>query len=418
MHTALPTYLALSALLSQTATAFYPYLPQDIDISDSTPSSSISRRIPRPSHSDTSRTLTLPLRRVATPPLSLRARQNAYKILESADPKQENSVAIDQDGGDLSYMIAVRFGDGKEEYHLLLDSAASNTWVMAQDCTSESCRIHDTFGEGDSSTLTTQTTPFNITYGTGSVSGTLASDTLHMGTLSPTLTFGLATTVSQEFRSYPMDGILGLGRGTDTSTSTAPTTPPHSLLDALFASRQIPAKIYGIHLSRDGAADGEINLGAVNRARFTGEINYMPLIENETGFWEVRLDEAALSIDINGVETTGVVFSKDQTQRTAILDTGTSPLLIPPPDSHALHALIPNAVPKGEVYYIPCRTSATLTLTFNGVAYRVPSAEWIAGPDDNSGSSNGGVRSPNGELLCRSRIIGRQTFGPGAWLDH
>lgn len=83
----------------------------------------------------------------------MRPRQNAYNIVNSKDPTQENSVAIDQDGNNLSYMVAVTFGDSKEEYHLLLDSAASDTWVMGQDCKSDACSTHTLFGSGDSSTL-------------------------------------------------------------------------------------------------------------------------------------------------------------------------------------------------------------------------------------------------------------------------
>jgi hypothetical protein len=73
--------------------------------------------------------------------------------VNSNNPKEENSVAIDQDGSDLSYMVAVTIGDSEEEYHMLLDSAASNTWVMGQECSSEACKTHATFGKGDSSTL-------------------------------------------------------------------------------------------------------------------------------------------------------------------------------------------------------------------------------------------------------------------------
>lgn len=76
-----------------------------------------------------------------------------YNIVNSKDPGQDKSVAIDQDGKDLSYMVAVTFGDSKEEYHMLLDSAASNTWVMGQECKSEACKTHTLFGKGDSSTL-------------------------------------------------------------------------------------------------------------------------------------------------------------------------------------------------------------------------------------------------------------------------
>ena len=73
--------------------------------------------------------------------------------MESSDPTQKNSVAIDQDGDDKSYMVAVTIGDSKEEYHLLLDSAASNTWVMSEECKADACGTHNTFGTSDSSSL-------------------------------------------------------------------------------------------------------------------------------------------------------------------------------------------------------------------------------------------------------------------------
>lgn len=145
MHTQLSTWLAVSAALWPAVTAFYPY-----QYNDGSTTTSSSRRSTRLSRSSAG-SATLPLRRV---PASLRSRQqNTYNIVNSKDPSQENSVAIDQDGSDLSYMVAVTIGDSKEEYHLLLDSAASNTWVMGQDCKSDACGMHTTFGQGDSSSL-------------------------------------------------------------------------------------------------------------------------------------------------------------------------------------------------------------------------------------------------------------------------
>jgi hypothetical protein len=141
----LPTWLALStALLPSTITAFYPYHYGD-------DRKTIKPRRVSPQISNTAGPLlTLPLRRVPAP---FRTRQSTHDIANSSDPKQPNSVAIDQDGGDLSYMVAVTIGDSKEEYHLLVDSAASNTWVMGQDCVSEACKTHNTFGMGDSGSL-------------------------------------------------------------------------------------------------------------------------------------------------------------------------------------------------------------------------------------------------------------------------
>ncbi|KAH7389703.1 rhizopuspepsin-1 precursor [Phaeosphaeria sp. MPI-PUGE-AT-0046c] len=368
MVCSLPSWLALSAAFLQTTLAFYPY-----QLSGDRPAS--HRRLPHPA-TDT-RSLTLPLRRVPS------RRQNAYNIVNSVDPKQANSVAVDQDGGDLSYMVAVKIGDSKEEYHLLLDSAASNTWVMGQDCKSEACGQHNTFGRGDSGTLKTQSDKFSITYGTGSVSGTLASDTFHIGPLSPSLTFGLATTVSAEFSSYPMDGILGIGRG--------PGSP--ILLDTLAASKLISSKQYGIHLSRatDGTADGELNIGQLNKERFSGDINYIKAVDTSTGFWEIPIDNAGVDGKSLGL-----------TSRTAVIDTGTSFILTPPLDAQALHANIPGHKQDGETFSVPCDTRAVMQFTFNKQVYNISTADWRGGKLDSG--------------LCRSNIVGRQTFGDKQWL--
>jgi hypothetical protein len=149
MHISPSAWLALSAALLPTATAFYPY-----HYGDGSPAVHSRRTQPLSpeTRSNHAGSIILPIRRVPTSP-TIRTRQNAYNIVNSNDPKQANSVAIDQDGGDLSYMVAVTIGDSKEEYHLLLDSAASNTWVMGQDCATDACKTHNTFGKEDSSSL-------------------------------------------------------------------------------------------------------------------------------------------------------------------------------------------------------------------------------------------------------------------------
>jgi hypothetical protein len=229
----------------------------------------------------------------------------------------------------------------------------------------------------------TQSDKFSISYGTGSVSGTLASDTFHIGPLSPSLTFGLATTVSAEFSSYPMDGILGIGRG--------PGSP--LLLDTLSSSKLISAKQYGIHLSRatDGVADGELNIGELNKDRFSGDINYIKAVDTTTGFWELPIDDAGL--DNKALSLTG---------RTAIIDTGTSFILTPPSDAQALHKNIPGYKQDGETFSVPCDTRAVMQFTFNKIVYNISTADWRGGKLDSG--------------LCRSNIVGRQTFGEKQWL--
>ncbi|KAL1612228.1 hypothetical protein SLS60_000452 [Paraconiothyrium brasiliense] len=383
------TWTAACAILP-VVTAFYPYDPASGTGKPTRRDTPKVRDAPR-------RALTLPLRRVR--------RDNTYDILNSNDPKQKNSVAVDQDGSDLSYMAAVTFGSSKEEYHLLLDSAASNTWVMGQDCKAEACGKHNTFGEGDSDTLkvcipswpsrektyayTVQTNSktFSITYGTGSVSGTTAEDTIQIGGISTQLTFGLATNVSSEFNAYPMDGILGLGRGQASSLETP------QLVETLASSDLISAKIYGIHLSRaaDGTKDGELNLGQVNKDLFDGDLNWLDSVDNDDGFWEVAVTDAGAGGTMTGLEG-----------KSAIVDTGTSYCFMPEDDAVALHKLIDGYKQSGETFSVPCSTTKELEIKLGDKTYSISTKDWIGGTTD------GG--------LCRSNIFGRQTFGDNQWL--
>jgi hypothetical protein len=234
----------------------------------------------------------------------------------------------------------------------------------------------------------TDTQAFSVTYGTGSSSGTLATDTLHIGPLSPSMTFGLATNVSDEFRAYPMDGILGIGRGAGTDGIAAP-----QIMDVLSSDHLIGAKLYGIYLSRnvDGLLDGELNLGEVNTDRFIGDLNYMECVDNDTGFWEIPLEDAG--VDGQTVGLTG---------RTAIMDTGTSYILMPEDDALAIHEGIQGYTQDGETFFVPCDSTSVVQFHFNKQTYNISTADW-KGEKVDSG-------------LCRSNIVGRQTFSETQWL--
>ncbi|KAF2184281.1 acid protease [Zopfia rhizophila CBS 207.26] len=380
MHIPPPVFMVTAACLSilPTVHAFYPYQP----VYGGSDKPTEQRRATRPVNSEYG-SITLPLRRVPI------RRENQHNIIKSNDPKQESSVAIDQDGTDLSYMVAVTIGSSTEEYLLLLDSAASNTWVMGQDCTSDACDSHNTFGEGDSSTLKKGEEAFSITYGTGSVSGIVASDTLHLANLSPSLSFGLGTNVSDEFKAYPMDGILGIGRG-DTIPGTVESP---QLMDVLSTSRLIKAKLFGIHLSRtkDGLNDGELNLGEPNKERYDGDLNFIPVVESSVEFWELPIDDAGVDGKKLGVKG-----------RSAIIDSGTSFILMPSDDAAALHKLIPGSEQSGETFTVPCKATQPVQLVFGGKTYNVSTGDYIGG--ETSGGN------------CRSNIIGRKTFGDNQWL--
>lgn len=183
-----------------------------------------------------------------------------------------------------------------------------------------------------------------------------------------------------------MDGILGIGRG-DVVKGAA------QVMDVLKSGNLIGAKQYGIHLSRskDGLQDGELNLGEPNTARYSGDLNWLDCIPNQTGFWEINVADAT----VNG-KNIGLKGKK------GIMDTGTSYILMPPADALAIHSQIPGFAQSGETFSVPCDTRVPLEFVFGETGYAISTQDWLGG------------RLESG--LCRSNIVGRQTFNDSQWL--
>jgi hypothetical protein len=319
-------------------------------------------------------------------------RSNQFAIIQAEQPTTPNSVGVDQDGHDYSYMIKMEFGSDKTTLEMLMDTAAVNTWVMASSCTMPACAVHNTFGPDDSTTLQTTANDFAVYYGSGSVSGSVASDTVtFLGKALP-LGFGLATNVSEEFNSFPMDGIVGLGRLQNVADNAEGVKAP-TLVDVLVAQGVISAKVIGIHLSggADPNNDGEITFGAADTSLIDGDLSYVAAINNADGFWEIPVGGASVGGKPAAIQT-GV---------TAILDSGTSFMLLPPADADALNLQIPGAVANGETYLIPCGSNTPVVLTLAGRQWPIDPKNYVGNPSGNA---------------CQSNIVSHLTFGATQWL--
>lgn len=315
-------------------------------------------------------------------------RDSKYNVVTAAKPSQSDSAGVNQDGTDYTYFSSFTFGDGKQSFNMLVDSGASNTWVMGSDCKSDVCNAHNTFGTDDSSSLKVSDNTFGITYGTGSVEGVVGSDTVHFAGFNVPLSFGLGNNVSTEFLNYPMDGIVGLGRG----DTTEPAINAPTFMDALKSAGAIKAKLYGLSLWREsdgGTNDGEISFGSADHSKYSGSLSYISIIDNPDGFWEIPIGDAS----VNGK-------SLGLSQRSALIDSGTSFILMPSDDAQKLHGQIPGSQQNGERYTLPCNWQGTVSLTLNGITYDISYKDIV-------------YQSSN---QCISNVVGRQTFGPDQWL--
>lgn len=231
-----------------------------------------------------------------------------------------------------------------------------------------------------------------MAYGTGSVKGIQGTDTVHLGAMSAPLTFGLAQSVSDEFLSYPMDGILGLGRPDTLAIDPTGVKAP-SLLDTLVSQKVISSKLFGLALWRSadgGTNDGEINFGSPDSSRYDGDLNYIAAVKGTNGFWEIPIADAGVDGKKFGVNG-----------RTAIIDSGTSFVLMPQDDAASLHQAIPGSSQNGESFTVPCDSKNKMQIIFGTVTYDINPRDYVGQP---SGSG------------CASNIVGRQVFGSKQWL--
>jgi Eukaryotic aspartyl protease len=312
-------------------------------------------------------------------------RTNTYPVASPAVPTQTQAAGIAQDGTDFSYFVQVKVGAIGKPLWMLLDTGAATTWVMGAYCASSACSFHTSFGPADSTSLQISTTPFSVAYGSGSVGGYLATDSFALAGMSIKYQFGLANQTSDDFVHFPFDGILGMSMSKGDN---------QNYLQAVKDSKQVGANIFSVFLNRnsDGPNTGEITFGAVDPAKYTGDIVYTPVSGGAAGDWAIPLD----AISYNGQAADGVKG------KLAYIDTGTSYIFGPQADVAALYKLIPGAATvDGETYTVPCDSAKPLTFTFSGVSFTVQQHDWMSAP-----SSSG---------VCTSNIYAHDVV-PGAWL--
>lgn len=320
----------------------------------------------------------------------LEKRLNNFDILKSDPPTTADSMAVDQDGSDFSYFSEVLFGPRNKSFLLVIDTGSSDIWVPSANCTAQACRNHETYGPNDSNTLVIENRPFEVRYGTGNVEGVVARDDVSFAGFKINIEFGLSTVVSSDFVNFPIDGIMGLGFP-EASQQGAST-----ILEVLVKAKLISSKMFSVALSRasDGLNDGVIHFSRIEKSYYTGNMTYSKSISN-LGYWEIGLDDAAVDGKSLGFKGKG---------RTAIIDTGTSLILLPPDDAYNLHLAIEGARTDGEAFAVPCDTNKTLDMTFSGVTYKIPPIDWVGDPT-----------APEGQY-CLSHIISRTITGPNTWL--
>lgn len=249
-------------------------------------------------------------------------------------------------------------GTPSQTFEVIFDTGSSDLWVPGADCSA--CGSHSEFDTSVSTTYVSSSTVFDITYGSGSVSGMQAYDTVTIGGLSVTdQEFALVNTVFNGYSSGKFDGLLGLGYET-LSVNHATT-----VLDNMYNEGVISEKVFSFKLGDSDGEDGELLFGGIDSALYTGDITYVPVVEQ--AYWEISLD---------GVSVEGKTYGSNTK---AIVDSGTSLLTGPTADVAEIASKL-GAVEIGSTGYYELICDYTLpdiSYTLNGVSFSLSASDYL-----------------------------------------
>lgn len=217
----------------------------------------------------------VPLQKVKTP----RVRNLNFQYNNGAEPIINS--------GDVSYYGPITIGTPPQSFNVLFDTGSSNLWVPSVQCSKNNsdCQTHKKYNSSASSTYIPQGQPFQIFYGTGSLTGFTAIDTVNIsGIIIPKQAFAEATAPSPFFATSPFDGICGLGFQ---EISTDNVVPPFY---NMVYQQLIPRSVFSVWLNGNESdpVGGEIVFGGADPSRYSGDFHFVPI--SQAGYWQFNLD--------------------------------------------------------------------------------------------------------------------------------
>jgi len=270
---------------------------------------------------------------------------------------------------DAQYYGPISIGTPGQQMEVIYDTGSSNLWASNQKPGWFS--KHHAYFHDKSSTYQANNSIFKIRYGSGPVSGFYSRDDVAFGDISVSnyLFAEVNNTkgLGMAFKIGHFDGICGMG-WQDISVDGVPTP-----LQALVKSGQLAEEVFAFYLGSDGAK-GELLLGGVDPAHYTGDFTYVPVedtVPGKQGYWALTMDD----LQVGGTSVTTV--------RKAIVDSGTSLLAAPSEDIKKIakavgaHSLLP-IPPFNREYFINCTTPGPdITIKIGGADLVLKKEDYI-----------------------------------------
>lgn len=292
------------------------------------------------------------------------------------------TLDVELDNEEALYLIDASVGSPGQDVKLHIDTGSSDLWVNtagSQFCQqySASCQAAGTYAPNDSSTYEYVDSRFAIQYVDGSgATGDYVTDRFAFAGVSlEPFQFGVG------YDSSKSVGVLGIGYPAHEVAASYGQTYPN-LPQKLVEDGHISTAAYSLWLNDLDASKGEILFGGVNSAKYTGELQTLPVIPEAGGIY-AELIIALTAVGANGNE--GSIA--DGLEAAALLDSGTSLMYLPDNIADAIFPAVGAQWDEQQgAAFVDCalaRSTETLDLTFSTPTIRIPMNELVltAGAD-------------------------------------
>ncbi|KAJ7220700.1 aspartic peptidase domain-containing protein [Mycena pura] len=295
---------------------------------------------------------------------------------------------------DAGYFTKLTIGTPPQTFNVILDTGSSDLFVVDSSC--KECTDGTPFDGSKSSTFSQQTDSqsLELDYGSGSLLGLPASDTVSMQSFTVSKqTFVTAERMSDGLIDGSVSGLLGLAFQNLAQTGAVP------FWQALINDNQLSSPEMSFHLERSSSTSdqpgGTFTLGGTDSSAFTGDIEFHNLASVDGGpqFWMLQVSGAPAEALAQGKS----VSISTGNAALAAIDTGTTALGGPSADVAAIWAAVPGSGPITDAelpqgyFQFPCSTSVSVTFSFGGQDWAIDSDDINLGQIEEGGTMCAGA---------------------------